>query len=723
MKRYQLYNIRSEYFRDKHTYQLAFWKDFDFSVFDKIMYICRAGQGHAGESYNDCIIMADTETSKERYKETCSNYVVAWTISVRAFGSNIVTLYGHKPSEFVECVTKMHERMQGQKTIIYWFNMSYDWVFLRKFIMRKWGTPDKQLNIKAHFPLFINFNNGIIFKDALMLAQRKLEKWAEDLDVEHKKAVGFWDYDKVRNQENEEFSAEELKYIENDTLAGVECIQKTKDALNKRIYSIPYTATGIPREAVRTIGKEFHARDLFKRIVPEFYVQQILEAVFHGGYTHANRHFISTTIRCNEGEYIKCKDFSSSYPFSMLAFKFPMERFAALERDVVDTDFIIRNSEKYAFIFKLIMKDVELKNKFEPMPVLQMSKAKSVNAIEDNGRILQCEICEIWTNEIDVQLICEQYRFKGCCTEVYFSEKGYLPRWFTDYVYQCYQEKCELKNGDQILYSIAKARLNSLYGMTVQKPVKELIEEDYQTGEYEPNKDIPKEELYEKYKKKWTSILPYQWGVYVTSYSFFNLHQLGKCVDYENGGIWLYSDTDSCYATKWDEQKVEAYNEGCKEKLRANGYDAVVINGKEFWLGVAELDGTYSEFRTAGAKRYAVRYADIPKYRIPDEKGRTLANKLKITVAGVPKKGVKCLKDNIENFHKGFVFPGEDTGKLMHTYYYEEDIWTDENGNERGDSIDLSPTTYVLDDITVPDWEQLWQDETEIPFYEGDDDD
>ena len=159
---------------------MAYWKDFDFSVFDKIMYICRAGNGHKGETYNDCIIMADTETSKERYKENCSNYVVAWTISIRAFDKNIVTLYGTKPSEFVECVTNMHNRMQGEKTIIYWHNMSYDWVFLRKFIMQKWGTPDKQLNIKSHFPLFINFNNGVIFKDALMLAQRKLEKWAED---------------------------------------------------------------------------------------------------------------------------------------------------------------------------------------------------------------------------------------------------------------------------------------------------------------------------------------------------------------------------------------------------------------------------------------------------------------------------------------------------------------------------------------------------------------
>ena len=178
---------------------------------------------------------------------------------------------------------------------------------------------------------------------------------------------------------------------------------------------------------------------------------------------------------------------------------------------------------------------------------------------------------------------------------------------------------------------------------------------------------------------------------------------MGKCV--ASDGIWLYSDTDSCYATKWDEAKVNAYNEGCRQKLKANGYGAVIYKGREFWLGEASLDGIYSEFRTVGAKRYAVRDYET--------------GKLKITVAGVPKKkGVLCLKDDINNFHRNFVFDGETTGKLQHTYFYEDDIWIDKDGNERGDSIDLSPTTYVLDDVTVVDWEKLWEEELEMQIYD-----
>ena len=314
-------------------------------------------------------------------------------------------------------------------------------------------------------------------------------------------------------------------------------------------------------------------------------------------------------------------------------------------------------------------------------------------------------------NEIDLKVICEQYQFKGLCTEVYFAEKDYLPRWFTDYVFKCYKDKCELKGGDPVQYSIAKAKLNSLYGMCVQKPVKTMIEEDYISGEYYKSEETSDEELYSKYVNKYTSILPYQWGVWVTSYSFYNLHELGKCVSDEvdeNGDepIWIYSDTDSCYSTKWDDEKVSEYNKKCKEKLLANNYGCVNVDGREFWLGVAEKDGEYLQMRTTGAKRYCVRKAKD--------------GKLKITVAGVPKKGVECLKDDIANFHKGFVFDGETTGKLQHTYYFEEDIWIDKNGNERGDSIDLSPTTYVLDDIDVPDWEKIFEEDFEIEIHDGD---
>ena len=49
-----------------------------------------------------------------------------------------------------------------------------------------------------------------------------------------------------------------------------------------------------------------------------------------------------------------------------------------------------------------------------------------------------------------------------------YAEKDYLPRWYTDYVFECFKDKTMLKGGDPVAYALAKAKVNSLYGMMVQ---------------------------------------------------------------------------------------------------------------------------------------------------------------------------------------------------------------------------------------------------------------
>ena len=152
----------------------------------------------------------------------------------------------------------------------------------------------------------------------------------------------------------------------------------------------------------------------------------------------------------------------------------------------------------------------------------------------------------------------------------------------------------------------------------------------------------------------------------------------------------------------FDQKKIDTYNENCKRLLTDRGYVGILHNGREYWLGVAELDGEYTEFRTLGAKRYCCRSCDT--------------GELKITVAGVPKKsGVKCLHDDIENFKEGLVFDGETTGKLTHVYNHVDDIYIDANGNEIGDSINLIPCDYLLDKARI---DEMLQDEVTVQIYE-----
>lgn len=693
-------------------YQFVRFDEYDYTQLNIIKSVQKRNKG-VYHKYARCIIGLDTETSKSKnntsYIEkgrikynTVVNYVVAWTISIRYNGNNICTLYGQKPSEIPEALKRIKNAIICDRLYVFVHNLSYDWVFLRKFILSDFGNPLQQLNTKPHYPLTIEFENGIILRDSLILAQRSLERWAKDMNVEHQKAVGTWNYDLIRHQ-NSVLTDNEKLYIENDTLALAECIDALMKVEHKNIATLPLTATGFVRREIRNISKMKDAHGKFLRQALTQKLQYMAEDCYHGGFSHANRHLVNYTIT----DIVKCKDFTSSYPFVLLSEKYPMEKFTKLE-NTDDVEAIISRADRYAFMFEFRAVNFRLKDYNFPMPVAQFSKAlKTINAIQDNGRIIEADFISIRLTELDLKLYARYYDWDVVyIVDLYFAKKDYLPRWLTDYVYQLFIDKTKLKNGDNVLYNISKGKINSVYGVHVQKPVKDDITENYSNGMHVvTHHDILSyAERYKKYIDNHNSILPFQWGVWVTAYALYNLFDLGECAK-----IWVYSDTDSCYGIEWDEDAVAQYNENCKKKLLDNGYGAVIENGSEYWLGVASDDGdkdVYTEFRVMGSKRYCGRCLDD--------------NQIHITVAGVPKiKGALCLKDNIENFKKGFIFSGLDTGKKTHLYVFSDSVSYNEYGDEIGDYADLTPCDYELDGITNKfKLEDLTTYELEVLIYE-----
>ena len=681
-------------------YGMFYFTDFDYSRLQYINTVTRVSKKHkTNQLFNDCFIMADTETSKKIPGTIGPNHVCAWSLAIRAYHRNVCTIWGTKPDELCRCISDILKYMPGDHTILYFHNYSYDYVFIRRFLFEQFGTPKKQLATKPHYPISMDFKNGLQIRDSLILSQCKLEKWAEDLGVEHKKAVGKWDYEKIRNQDPEQYDADELMYIENDVLAGVECLDTLCQQLHKHVYTMPYTATGIPRDDTRTIGRKHHAHQTFVKCSNEWQIQMMLEMLYHGGYTHCDK-AIAGWLQ----DWAECLDFTSSYPFSMLK-KVPCDKFRPYDGKI-SPERIIEHADRYAFMFVLSVSNFALQDPFYPMPMLQESKLLHDEMIStDNGRVVAGKFASIIFNEYDLMLFMEQYKWpQGWIriTDVYYAPKDYLPRWFTDYIYQLFKDKSELKDKDPVKYAIAKQKINSCYGLCVQKPVRKEIKEDYLTGDYKNVKDIDLETKYnEKYLKNYNNVLPYCYGVWVTSESMYRLYQLSKCI--APGGHWLYSDTDSIYATAWDMDKVNKYNEDVRQFCIDRGYPPFTIDGTEYCLGVADVDGIYSEWIGVGAKRYCCRYADDERNK---KKNR---GKLKITISGVPKAGVAQLHDDIRNFKINTVFEGIISGKKQHTYFFlepDQEPYIDENGNLTGDSIDLSPCDYTLDspyEIADPD--------------------
>jgi hypothetical protein len=699
---------RHDYLAENWEYKIYYWNEFNYKILNNCIF--RKYNSYNTDTCNDITITLDTETSKkhpdvyeykphkngeiEKIYKPDHNHVVIWTITIRMFDLDIATLYGRKPSECVSCIKSIMDELPGQFTHVYLHHLGYDWTYLRRFFFKEFGFPVEQLNVKSHYPIQIKFENGLILKDSLILAQRGLKKWAEDMQVSAQKAVGDWDYNKLRNQDTP-ISVNELHYAEFDTLSQAQCIDKLRIQLGKWVGNMPFTSTGILRELVKREGSKNHAKKLYNKIVVNFDEYEKLVTMFHGGYVHGNRHYIASNRLFG---LIQGYDFASSYPFIELTHKFPITKFKPLKKEV-DADYILRNSEDHAFMFRLVLGNVKLKDEMFPMPVLQYSKCKTLNDVTDNGRILAADAVALYTNEVDLAVILEHYEYKAIIiTEVEVAKKGYLPKWYRDIVYQLFVDKTSLKNLDPILYNIQKYKLNATYGLMVQRLDKIMWLENYLDGSYEIDESVTQKDMFEKNIKKRSSILPYQWGVWVTSYAMRNLFELGKCCK-----IWLYSDTDSVYGIGWDKVKVKKYNKKCIQMVKDAGYTGVEHNGKIYWPGVAETErkDKYSEFKYMGAKRYCGRsYED---------------GEIHITVAGVPKDASTCLENDITKFEKNFVFEGEESGKKMHTYMIVDDVYIDENGNETGDSVDLSPCDYKLDQIryrSLDEWleatEEVW---------------
>ena len=74
------------------------------------------------------------------------------------------------------------------------------------------------------------------------------------------------------------------------------------------------------------------------------------------------------------------------------------------------------------------------------------------------------------------------------------------------------------------------------------------------------------------------------------------------------------------------------------------------------------------------------------------------------------------MKDDLLQFKPGMIFDGLTTGKLTHTYLYN-DI-TIENNIEYGDSIDLTPCDYKLDLCYTEDFDLFEFEDIEVQVYD-----
>lgn len=614
-----------------------------------------------------CAFDIETSSFRSTVKNEKVGIMYAW-----AFGMNGKVSVGRTWEEFtglIDTLTLALNVSPERRLIVYVHNLAYEFQFMQKLF--RW---EKVFAVESRKPVYALTETGIEFRCSYLLSGYSLEVLGRNLQTYHvEKKTGDLDYTKIRHS-GTPLTETEWGYIGNDVLVVMAYIMERIEA-DGSIARIPLTKTGYVRNYCRR-SCFYGGDDEFKRLRYRAMMKGLrltaseytaLKQAFQGGFTHANPFSVNRVLYD-----VTSYDFTSSYPAVMVAEKFPMssgEVYVPVDRKDFDKCLSL-----YCCLFEIEFTGLE--SVLYQDSYISLSRCRSVvGAVVNNGRIVSAEHIITTITEQDFFIIQRFYSWKEMKIGKFRRyRRGYLPTDFVKAILKLYGDKTTLKgvSGKEAEYLNAKEMLNSCYGMTVTDIVREehTFTNRWLLPEEIERKDIEKEMT--KYNNSSSRFLFYPWGVWVTAYARRNLFTaIVEC-----GTDYVYSDTDSVKIVNADKHKdyFDRYNRMITDRLKTalafhgieeNAICPETIQGKKKPLGVWDFDGHYTRFKTLGAKRYLVEYADT--------------GEVEMTVAGLNKKTAvpymlsKWGKDGtFDHFSNGLYIPPGKTGKMTHTYIDDE---------------------------------------------------
>ena len=649
------------------------------------------------EAVSNVPAVFDIEASSFIYEGKKAGCMYAWV-----FGINGKCVRGRSWDDFMNLldkVCKFYHLSVEKRLIVYVHNLAYEFQWIQKRF--KWF---KVFALDTREPVYAITTRGIEFRCSYVLSGMSLAKVGENLTkYKVQKMVGDLDYYKIRTPETP-LTDKEWGYILNDGLVVMAYIQELIEREGS-ITALPITKTGFVRKLFKekTLAGEhkFEYGKTMRRLELSLEDYLHLKTTYIGGFTHANHKYVGKVC-----ENVSSFDFTSSYPAVMIAEKYPMTK--PIKTEIKDDKDFEKYLNLYACMFDLTLWDVS--PKFDDEHYISRHHCNICeDYILDNGRVVRASKLMISVTEQDYRIIERNYNWsKMAVSNFKIMYKDYLPEDYIKTVLDLYVSKTTLKDveGKEVEYQVSKENVNSAYGMTVTDPCRCDIIYDKENGWL---KDIPDfDEVLNKYNKSTQRFLYYAWGVWITAYARANLWS----GIFEFGKDYIYSDTDSLKAFNKDKHKkyIDNYNKEVTNKIYKclEYYDIdkslacpKTIKGVDKPLGVWDYEGTYSKFKTLGAKRYMYVKND----------------KLNITIAGVGKSAgaeylmwkYKTIDNVLKHFDEGLVFPssyGKDnknaSGKLCHTYVdgyisgYIEDYLGKVSRFEEFSIVYLEPTEYSL---------------------------
>lgn len=254
-------------------------------------------------------------TMNEKERERCifQSCMYIWMFSI-----NDIVYYGRTWNEFILFLERLEMYGTYAKKIVYVHNLSYEFQFLRNVLL--FDDIMARKSRKVIRAGVIGFN--IEFRCTYFMTNSNLARLPEIYGLNTKKLIGNLDYLKVRHFKTP-LSKKELEYCENDCLVVYEYVKKELENY-KTVKNTPLTSTGhVRREFKELIKKDYgYKNKVRKAITIDGKIYELLNECFAGGYTHANFLYTDEIIK-----NVDSFDFTSSYPYVMTCFKFPMKDF------------------------------------------------------------------------------------------------------------------------------------------------------------------------------------------------------------------------------------------------------------------------------------------------------------------------------------------------------------------------------------------------------------
>lgn len=615
--------------------------------------------------YCTTIMSFDIEVTSTYIKGEKRVIPYIWQIAIQDY-----VFYGRHFSDIVEMfdvLSAIFETNEDRRIIVWVHNLPYEFQAIRKYF--KWKDV---FLLDERKPVRALTDKGIEFRCSYILSGMSLADLSEKGIHKNKvkKLVGDLDYSKVRHEKTP-LTDNELQYAINDVLVCVEYItEQVNELYDGNITKLPMTKTGAVRQYVRSLTinhQDIHVAkrysDLMSKLTLDTEEYKTLTRAFAGGFTHANPNYVGHTL-----EGVSSADISSSYPAVICTEKYPMSKGMLIKIDG-DWEKYIKLAKSGLMVFDIAMRGVKSAVNYEH--ILQYAKCYSVRKCKvDNNRVVEAESLITTMTSVDLEVFLKFYDVENMyIADAWYYEADYLPRELVNAVLQLFSDKTTLKDvGQDLLYMLKKANLNSVYGMMVMAVLREVIEyvgDDYVTRLPELDSAI------KEYNNSKTRFLYYPWGVFVTSYARKRLQEFILKI----GDDHVYSDTDSDKFLNIEEHyvDVEEFNLEIDKKneavskalnLELSLFYPKDINGVVHPLGYLEIEtskyGPYKRFKTLGAKRYLV------------EEVSKNGSKIKLTCAGVNKiKGAEYISDKeepFEFFDTGMRIPEGKSGKTTATY-------------------------------------------------------